>query len=405
MKMQLLLSKVSSHINIAGDIEFTEEFPYTNDLVKLGIIKHVGHGKYVLNLFCFIRHLLRELGIKNPELHKHQGVFYHIENITSTSSMGFYFVNPAYSSKSDIGFFLEFLQGAINEHIRAVYAHVPFVFMSEKLRNILEKHDKAVRVLSKLYLDNLSIFSFPIMLPYPEIVKIPSRKRKLNLFAKLEKSIIEAKEILKREQKDFADEYMLALEYRKRFWSKFIVSFAQLDDILKRYALVRMRKKWKSPSKWFEEIMKLLLIDVFVKNKFNRMVEEFLVNYKTGGRKADILIPIKKSDKEATLWVIDTKHWEKDYCKSVEKGYENIKKYIAYIDKNNRKSRLLWELIRLLKNMGIRKVRFQLVFIQRKSKSCSLNIPELKEYYEKIVVLGLKNISDILQHKHCNSLI
>ena len=126
-------------------------------------------------------------------------------------------------------------------------------------------------------------------------------------------------------------------------------------------------------------------------------MEEFLVNYKTGGRKADILIPIKKSDKEAILWVIDTKHWEKDYCKSVGKGRENVKKYIAYIDRNSKKSWLLWKLVKLLEATGIRKVRFQLVFIQRKGESCTLSISEFKKYYEKVIVLSLRDLSDILR--------
>jgi len=172
---------------------------------------------------------------------------------------------------------------------------------------------------------------------------------------------------------------------------------AQLDRILRQYAAVRIRKTWKTPSKWFEEIIKLLLADTFVRNAFNEEVERFVFRYRTGGGKPDILIPVREGEKKATVWVIDTKHWEKDFYKALGSGKEKPTKYIAYVDKKNPKSRPLRKLIKLLRKSGIEKVSLHLVFIQRASGYHEPNIPELAKHYHKVIIIGLDKLLQILK--------
>ena len=393
MDWLMLLSIISERVN-NGSVEFRVGHPYANVLIKHEMLNHVGHGKYVVNFEAYIKNLLKTLGITATKLSCLHNIFYHIERITPLASIGFYFVDVTYSDESDIGFFVDSLLNVMEKTRRYARIHVPYVFIPEKLRTALERNNDAISLLSSFFIENIGMFSLPVMFPYPKAIK-GCRKVKLNLFNKINRSITEVKEILKDIKEDVADEYEALLRYRRIFWSKILVSFAQLDSILRKYAFVKMR--WRNPSKWFEETMKLFLFDIFVRNKFNKEIEKFIINYKTGGRKADIIIPVKRNYKEAVLWIVDTKHWEKDYCKSVGKGLENPKKYIAYVKRDSYKSRPVWKLVKLLRDAGIKRMSFHLVFIQRKSRSCTLSIPELKRYYEDITVLGLKNVYNLLR--------
>jgi len=390
-----ILSLVSSYINKYNKAQLPSSFPHIDELIRHNLIKYLRYGEYILDLDVFLHALLRKLGIKRLDLYRNGPLYCHVEKVTSRTLIGFYFVVPGSIDEKSLGLFLRGLQEAIIESNK-YDALVPFIFVPEKIRRALEKNYRLIHSFSDFYFNSLKIFSLPITLPYPEIIHVPRKKRKIDLFVRFKKSITEVKDILKSVQVGFEDEYTFLLNFRKKFWSKILVSFAQLDHILRKYAVVKMRSKWKGPSKWFEEFMKILLIDIFVRNRFNEEVERFLLNYRTGGRKADIIIPVRVGNNEAVIWIVDTKHWEKDFCRSVWRSHEKTIKYIAYVDKNSKKSRQVWKLIELLENAGIEDVRFHLVFLQRKSKACKLDAPELRKYYEEVKVLGLKDVLRLL---------
>ena len=175
--------------------------------------------------------------------------------------------------------------------------------------------------ISRIYMKNLKVFSFPILMPYPEIIVV--KDRRIDLFEHYGKALNETRKILEiLRVEELCDEYTLLLKHRVFFLTKMLASMAQLDSILRRYALVKVRERWRAPSKWFEEFIKSLLADTFVKNSFDERVEDFVYRYKTGGRKPDMLIPIRKGHNKAIIWVVDTKHWERDFRKALGSGNE-----------------------------------------------------------------------------------
>lgn len=389
METRRILSEISKHIN-DGNITFDRSFPYLYEALNYKLLRHAKGNNYVLNFDIYISHLIKELGIKRLQSFSRDSLYCGYKRTNKKAIIFLCFIQPYEDSTA---FFVSEICKILGEITQYGSAVIPFIFAAEKFRRLLEKDTKAKHKLSELYLSNLKILSLPIIFPYPELV---GNKDFLKSFRK---AITEVKKALKEivDIKEYENEYYTILEYRTKFWSKILVSFAQLDHILKRYSIVKMKKRWKGPSKWFEETIKLLLIDLFVKGRFrNKRVEKFLLNYKTGGRKADIIVPVRAEDDEAIIWIVDTKHWERDFCKAIGKGHERLTKYTAYVDKNNEKSRPVWKLIKLLEDIGIKRIKFHLVFIQRTSKSCNLEIPELKKYYDKVTVKGLNEISKLL---------
>ena len=185
-KLQLLFI-VSERVN-GGNIIFDIKHPYINELIKYEMVNHVGRGKYIVNFEVYIKNLLSALGIESTKLHYSHNILYHIEEVSPSASIGFYCADVTFSDEFSVGFFVDSILNTIREVKQYTQIHVPYVFMSEKLRASLERNNNAIRLLSSFFIENTGIFSLPVLFPYPDNIKV---------FNKIRKSISEIKGILK----------------------------------------------------------------------------------------------------------------------------------------------------------------------------------------------------------------
>ncbi len=282
---------------------------------------------------------------------------------------------------------------------------VPIIISPSKtIEELFERQRKVLSSLANKTLHDLRILLlFPIILPLPTIVKTNAKSKK-DFFKEYKESINRIKDILQELGNRFlnTNEYKFLAEYKRLILAKSLTPFAFLHDLLDDYGIVSMREKkaWKKPSKWFEEVIKLLLIDTFVRNSFSGNVVEYLVKkYKTGGpNQEDIAIPIRKGG-AADIYIIDTKLWKEDVCKTLTSGRECLSKYGHYVHSTTKSTKLkkLEELVkREVKSINC----YYLLFIQRKtpSKACLAELTKLniRGYCGTIKVYSLEQFASAI---------
>jgi len=271
----------------------------------------------------------------------------------------------------------------------------PSIYVNELHSN----YNRLLRVLTSLTLYSSQVLLlFPVILPLPIIAR-KGRSNK-NFFAEY-RNVISTLRNYARELGELGslDEYDFIVNYRRQLVTKSLASFAFLHDLLDKYgiALMREEKKWSKPSKWFEEVTKLLLVDTFVRGSFNTRIVKYLTyKYRTGGRgQEDIAIPIRRGN-TVDIYIIDTKLWKRDVCKALLSRKEPIAKYQKYIIPKN-KSKKLKKLEQLVKQDACHIDNYHLIFIQRKKASqyCIRKLYDnIKiQFYKELKIYGISEFA------------
>ena len=264
------------------------------------------------------------------------------------------------------------------------------------IKNLLSNDRHKLYNLAESFLEHHKILLlFPIILPYPTIVK----NKNGDLFNEYKKSISELERVLydiaENLRGNISDEYSFLSEYRRMIWVKIILPFTFTYNLLANYGFTKLRysRGWMTPFKWFEEMIKMLLIDKFVYGRFDREIVHYLIyEYKTGGpHKEDIAIPIKLDDK-INILIVDTKLWNTDISKLLGTTKEPYTKYGKYIDSAT-KSEKLKRLEMLIKDKEKESISdYYLIFIQRK-KPCIRKTKTMKiKGYRDIIILSITDL-------------
>ncbi|WFO74919.1 hypothetical protein J4526_07555 [Desulfurococcaceae archaeon MEX13E-LK6-19] len=398
------LLKLNEYLNNNPTLYIPQEMAskFSQLIDKRVLEKSVG-GVYRVNWEKLAKYLARNIGMKGkPKTCSFNTVFIE-EKYENNISLIFYLV---YSIADD--FVRCITDVGINEFI------VPLVFMPLKL--IDELYEKHYRLVGKLASDILN--ESRILLLFPILLPLPSEHELVSMYVE---SINKLRESIKEIPSNvfYADEYDYLANHRKSTTIKALVTFSFLYDLLNRYGFSGFKNKrgWKSSSKWFEETVKLLLVNEYVQGIFSKNVTDYLVKeYKTGGPcQEDIAIPIKREDR-ADILIVDTKLRKDDICRILlssaykhqnnkqerqvseckhRKQTESLIKYEHYITVKSDKLRKLEELLQKETPIG----DYYLVFIQRVKPSikCLENLNSVKPRgYKKIMIYSIEDFAEIL---------
>ena len=298
----------------------------------------------------------------------------------------------------------------------------PVVLMPRPLIEEMNKeYREVVKRLRRKILDNPRILIlFPVILPFPSNKKDLSKythvlKELQNLLNEVPSSIL------------YSDEYGY-LAAQRYVSIKVLVPFAYLYTLLEEHAVAEMKERegrWKKPYTWFEEIVKLLLMNTYVRGSFSEVVVNYIVEkYETGGPcEEDIAIPIKLN-KKASMVIVDTKLRAVDISEELlrntlkvlgevedarqryvcgEPGEyvwpdDHLFKYEWYVKSKSDKLEQLEELV----SREARIVDYYLVFIQRVEPNTDNveRLNQLKQHYREIKILSLKGLTDRLINNH-----
>lgn len=307
---------------------------------------------------------------------------------------------------------------------------IPVIFMPRKLVESLMNEYRsgsggvAARLVREV-IRNSDILSLIVpLLPFPSDSK--TARRYASVIMELYGIAYEAARGL-----DYRDEYDFIARATGRIAVKALVPFAYLYGYLRDYGLAELRSRgkaedrseknrWDDPATWFEEIVKVVLANVYVRNRFDDSVWKYLIDeYRTGGPcKEDIAIPLKRGD-DVSIVIVDTKLHEGDVCSSILAGTrsvlaevedarekyvcgkgregwpeEHLLKYEWYVKVKSEKLERLVQLVG-----GEDRVRdYYLVFVQRvrASSECVDRLNSLVRYYKGVKVYSVEELVGLL---------
>lgn len=238
-------------------------------------------------------------------------------------------------------------------------------------------------------LRELSILAY-LILPYLYEKEAQILKEHLDSLRKLTRKI----------EIKYVDNEIAAIEQvTKDLLLKYLYFLKLNEKFLKKYYKTKLKsiKGLRTPSSWFEELLKILFVRKFFPiDLLDQSLLENLIKRKTGGpyRPDFIYVKYKKKENELWIWIVDAKHWEEDFCKSLGKGRESYDKYYRYYREGICWKRKILEKLKQ-KNLNI---RIGLLFITKeKPKSdCKEKLQVLEKIYERAKIISLEEAVNLL---------
>ena len=375
VELKEVLSRIVAYICEYGVLHIRDPriFGQVEVLERMGIIRFNKISRwYNIEFEQLVKAICKELEFYGDVINF--GVYVCvIMRISSNVNMALYFINPGY--KEYRGFLLQIIQDVFSKYNEVI--EIPIILVPESSLTILEEENMRRKILD-MCLTNIKVGILPILLPIPN---------KLELFEIYKENFKDLKMFLEEtEIPTYSDELSFILRVEDLIQIKYLTFFANIGDILRRYTVVKMKDMWKGVWKWFEEVIKLLLIKNKVRGCFPKDVVDFLIDMKTGGKNSpDIVIPVKR-DNVIDILIIDTKHWKGSICEKLGTRHESYDKYVKY--KNSKKTKSVISIIH--KYMKDIQFKFSLIFVQRKSDpECIAKKSVLTRVYDRVEILGL----------------
>jgi len=315
---------------------------------------------------------------------------------------------------------------------------IPFILAPaieiNKIGESRESH--VIRLKRKLFLkilNTLNVLSlFVVPLPFPDSNK--TLKTYVNVLRSLERDIRELRKLV------YANEYDMLVNFNRIMLVKALSPFKFLYKNLKEYSITELRGTREfgvRPDKWFEEVLKALIVKFYVETSFPGEITDFLYReYSTGGPcEEDIAVPIT-IDNKIYIVIVDAKLWAKDACTTIirdtqhiienaslvqnyrcrqdnweqpNRPKESLIKYLLYI---NSKSKKLMKLEKMLARRASSISGYYLLFVQLKEpqEQCIDKLNELQKriklfknnltLYNKIQIIS---IDELIKHLQRNA--
>ena len=400
-------------------------------LKKEKVIKYWGDGTFAPDFEKYSKFLLKMMGIDDNLLRPCcKGLNYYCADIKPLEGpIGIRIFLT--SSISD-----NFIDCLVGDHSIFI---IPFILAPvieiNKIGESQESHvARLKRKLLLKILNTLNVMSlFVVPLPFPDSNKI--LKTYVNVLRSLERSIRELRNAV------YTNEYDMLINFNKILLVKALSPFKFLYKNLKEYSITELkgaREFGLRPDKWFEEILKAIIVKFYVEASFpNEITNFFYREYSTGGPcEEDIAIPITV-DNKIYIVIVDAKLWTKDACTTIihdtqhilenvslvqnykcrrdneeqpNRPKESLMKYLFYI---NSKSKKLIKLEKMLARRARSISGYYLLFVQLKEpqERCINELNKLQKrfklfknnltLYNKIQIVS---IDELIKHLQKNTL-